>query len=45
MIDIKIGNEIIKNIDTVLFDKDGTIIDSNIYWGEIIKRRSKKIIE
>ena len=38
------GN-IIKNIKTIVWDKDGTIIDSNCYWGEIIKRRSKKIID
>lgn len=45
MIDLIVNGEKIKNIDTILFDKDGTIIDSNIYWGEIIKRRSNKIIE
>lgn len=27
------------NIEAVLFDKDGTFINSHIYWGEIIKRR------
>ena len=27
------------NIEAFLFDKDGTFINSHIYWGEIIKRR------
>ena len=29
----------IENIDTIFFDKDGTFIDSHVYWGEIIQRR------
>jgi len=37
--DWKIGN-----IDTILFDKDGTLMDSHIYWGEIIKRRAMALI-
>jgi len=35
----------IKNIEAVLFDKDGTLIDSHFYWGAIIKRRSKSLIK
>lgn len=34
----------IDNIDAVFFDKDGTIIDSHFYWGEITKRRVREII-
>lgn len=34
----------IDNIKAILFDKDGTIIDSHKYWGAIIKRRSKALI-
>lgn len=33
------------DIDTVLFDKDGTFIDSHVYWGRIISRRAKSIIK
>ena len=33
----------LNNIDAVIFDKDGTLTDSSIYWSEIIKRRAKKI--
>lgn len=35
----------IDNIEGVLFDKDGTLIDSHIYWGRIIERRSNAIIK
>lgn len=44
MIKLSTDNWEIENIDTVLFDKDGTLIDSNIYWGEIIKRRAMALI-
>jgi len=35
----------IDRIETILFDKDGTLIDSHIYWGRIIERRSRALIE
>ncbi|MEI6564640.1 MAG: HAD family hydrolase [bacterium] len=31
---------IIPNLESVIFDKDGTIVDVHLYWGEIIRRRS-----
>ena len=34
----------LNNISGIIFDKDGTLTDSSFYWSEIIKRRSKKII-
>ena len=34
----------IRNIKGVIFDKDGTLTNSNIFWAEIIKRRSIEII-
>lgn len=45
MISLKTSNWVIDGIDTVLFDKDGTIQDLHIYWGEIIQMRSKALIE
>ncbi len=34
----------IKDIEGIIFDKDGTLTDSNFYWSEIIKRRAYEII-
>lgn len=40
MIDLCFSNNLFENISHVIFDKDGTISDSHLYWGEIIRRRS-----
>ena len=34
----------IKGIKGIIFDKDGTLTNSNIFWSEIIKRRSLEIL-
>lgn len=39
MINISSGNWQINDIQTVLFDKDGTFIDVHKYWGRIIEKR------
>ena len=44
-INLKFKNIEIKNIDTIIFDKDGTITNSNVYWSEIIYLRSTEIIK
>jgi len=34
----------ISNLEAVIFDKDGTLVDIHLYWGEIVKRRSAAAI-
>lgn len=45
MISLKGKNWEIKNIETVLFDKDGTFIDLDFFWGEMTKLRAKEVIK
>lgn len=45
MVDLYTDNWEIKNIDTVLFDKDGTFIDSHVYWGRIISLRINEVLK
>lgn len=33
----------LEGIGCVLFDKDGTLVDSHVYWGRIIERRARAI--
>ncbi len=35
----------IESIEAILFDKDGTLIDSHLYWGRIIEKRSRALIK
>ena len=35
----------IDNIETVLFDKDGTFIDLHFFWGKMTEMRAKEIIK
>lgn len=44
MISISSNEWTINGIDGILFDKDGTLTDSHIYWGRIIERRAHSII-
>lgn len=44
MISLSTKNWKLENIDTVLFDKDGTLLDSHIYWGRIIQLRALAIM-
>lgn len=45
MITLSAPNWKLDDIETILFDKDGTLIDSHIYWGRIIEKRSRALIE
>lgn len=44
MINLKTKDWKIENVDTVLFDKDGTFIDLHYFWGKMSKMRSKECI-
>ena len=45
MISLSGKNWEIDNIKAVLFDKDGTFLDDDIYWGKLAECRINKIIE
>lgn len=35
----------LENVDTVLFDKDGTFVDLHAYWGRVVERRVLAVIK
>ena len=44
--DIFANNKLIfHNIDTIIWDKDATLIDANFFWAEITRRRANKVLE
>ncbi len=45
MISLKTPKWQIDNIETVLFDKDGTFIDLHYFWGQMTKLRVQEIIK
>lgn len=45
MITIHTSKWSIDKIRGILFDKDGTLMDSHVYWGRIIERRSLAIMK
>ena len=45
MINLKTNSWEIKNIKTVLFDKDGTLIDLHYFWGKMSELRVLEIIK
>ena len=45
MLSFKLRDLNIENIETVLFDKDGTIIDLHYFWGKMTELRCEAIIE
>lgn len=45
MISLKTKDWHIDNIDTVLFDKDGTFIDLHYFWGKMTELRAQEIIK
>ena len=45
MINLKTDSWIIENIDTALFDKDGTFIDLHYFWGKMTEMRALEVIK
>ena len=45
MISLKSKNWQIDNIDTILFDKDGTFIELHYFWGKMTELRVDRIIK
>ena len=45
MISLKTSDWQIGNIETVLFDKDGTFIDLHYFWGKMTEMRAETIIK
>ena len=45
MADIKVGREIIKDIQLAVFDKDGTLTDLYKYWSSMVKFRADLICQ
>lgn len=45
MINLKTKEWEIKNIDTILFDKDGTFIDLHFFWGKMTELRVEAVIK
>ena len=45
MADIKIGREVIRAVQLVVFDKDGTLIDVHTYWVNMIKFRAELVAD
>ena len=45
MISLKTKDWIINEIETVIFDKDGTFIDLHYFWGKMTELRAKEVIK
>lgn len=45
MVSLKTKNWALDNIETILFDKDGTFIDLHFFWGKMTEMRVEEIIE
>lgn len=45
MINLKSKKWVLENIETVLFDKDGTFIDLHYFWGKMTEMRAIEIIK
>ena len=42
---LSVGADIIRDIDLVIFDKDGTLIELYHYWSQMVALRARLICE
>ena len=45
MINFRVNENVIENVELVIFDKDGTFIDIHKYWGKVVELRARAIIK
>lgn len=44
MNDLRINGRVIKQVELIIFDKDGTLIDIHNYWSSMLRLRAKKVL-
>lgn len=45
MVDIRVGSEVINDIQLLIFDKDGTLMELHHYWAQMVGLRAELICE
>lgn len=45
MIKLSTKNWELDNIEAIIFDKDGTIVSQDLYWGEVVVKRVEAVLE
>lgn len=45
MVNLKVNQDVIKGIDLIIFDRDGTLIDLYHYWVQMVGKRAELICE
>ena len=45
MINLKTKDWTIENVETVFFDKDGTFVDLQFFWGKMTELRAQEVIK
>jgi phosphoglycolate phosphatase-like HAD superfamily hydrolase len=45
MVNIRVGREVVKDVQLAVFDKDGTLIDVHTYWVNMIRFRAELVAD
>lgn len=43
MVDLLVNRRAVKNVQLVVFDKDGTIVDLYVYWSNMVRLRAERL--